>query len=368
MPSPESAPTLRIGLVAPLPPQMGGVATVAAWLLEHQASIDCSYETFDLWRPPDGQLGGRFQPSAVPRQIRLLLRYIRWLRSAPDLIHYCVACSIVSIARDTTFIALARLAGKRVIAHVHGSEFATSPSAPYLQVPAMKAIGRLTVERVTLTDWGTTQLARFGVASRSIVNPISVRGDDGPAGPSTNGLRLLFVGSYGKAKGCDELVDALARARTRGTQASLRLVGKEMYEGEEAMLRKQVEELGLDEAVHFAGRREAAELAEEYRSADVICLPSKREVLPMALLEAMSFGVPALASPVGGIPDIIEDGVSGVLVPNGDVDRLAAEIERLHAEPETRRRLAGAARERVLALTEPEQIAAQWRTLYRASA
>src|SRR5439155_12341312 len=51
----SAASSGRVGLVAPLPPQIGGAATVAAWLLEHEAEIGCRYETFDLWRPADGQ-------------------------------------------------------------------------------------------------------------------------------------------------------------------------------------------------------------------------------------------------------------------------------------------------------------------------
>lgn len=364
MPARAAASTLRVGLVAPLPPQMGGVASVAAWLLEHQADIGCIYEPFDLWRPPLGQLGGTFQLTALPRQARLLGRYLRWLRTAPELIHYCVACSVVSIVRDTTFIALARLAGKRVIAHIHGSEFATAGSAPYVQVPAMKIVASLTVERVALTKWGTDALARLGITSRWIVNPIAIRGADAPPIRSDGGLRLLFVGSYGKAKGCDDLVEALARARARGAMATLRFVGKEMYDGEELELRMQTKRLGIEDAVEFVGRKELDDLADEYRNVNVICLPSVREVLPLALLEGMSFGLPALATSVGGIPDIVEDGVGGVLVSSGDVEALAVGIHRLDADPQARLRMGHAARERTLALTAPEQITQQWRDVY----
>jgi glycosyltransferase involved in cell wall biosynthesis len=344
---------------------MGGVASVAGWLVEHQAEIGCDYETFDLWRPPLGQLGGTLQLAALPRQVRLLIRYVRWLRRAPDLIHYCVACSIVSIIRDTTFIALARLAGKEVVAHIHGSEFVTARTARYVQKPAMKIVASLTIDRVALTRWGTDALASLGITSRWIVNPITLRGTHTRPPRPEGGVRLLFVGSYGSAKGCDDLVAALARARARGVEASLRFVGKEMYDGEEAELRTQAHRLGAADAVEFVGRKELDALAAEYQNADAICLPSLREVLPLALLEGMSFGLPALATPVGGIPDIIEDGVNGVLVPIGDIEALAAGIELLGSDPQVRLRMGRAARERTLALTAPEQITVAWREVYR---
>jgi len=354
-----------IGLVAPLPPQVGGVASVAGWLLDHEREIGCRFETFDLWRPPDGQLGGRLQAGAIPRQLVLLRRFVRWLRRAPSVIHYCVACSTVSLARDLLFVAAARMAGKRVVAHVHGSEFADGGRARLFQVPAMRLLARLTVERVSLTPWATSELEAIGVSSRCIRNPLRVRGDAAQRSePSSGPLRLLFVGSYGAAKGCVDLVDALAEARRRGVDATLRLVGKEMYDGEEHSLREQVVARELHGAVTFAGTRSHEQLPAEYESADVICLPSRREVLPMALLEGMSFGLPALASPVGGIPDVVESGRHGLLVRTGDVPRLADAIHELAANEQQRRAMGRAAAARARSLTDDDHIAEAWRSVY----
>jgi glycosyltransferase involved in cell wall biosynthesis len=353
-----------VGLVAPLPPQVGGVASVAAWLLANQDDLGCEYDAFDLWRPATAQLGGRLQLSAIPRQIRLAVGFARWLRHAPRVIHYCFACSFVSLARDLAFIVMARIAGKTVIAHVHGSEFATHPRARFVHAPAVRLLSRVTAERVALTPWAGIQLARIGVTSKCIVNPLRIRPPDGFVASADNRLRLLFVGTYGKAKGCHDLIDAVAKARAGGIDANLLFVGKEMYKGEEAALRGQAKRCNIEDDVEFAGLKLPDELSSYYASADVICLPSYREVLPMALLEGMSYGLPALASTVGGIPDIVETGCTGVLVRPGAVDELTEGIRFLAGDSDRRRRIGRAARERVLSLADPATIVTQWRELY----
>jgi glycosyltransferase involved in cell wall biosynthesis len=354
----------RVGLVAPLPPQIGGVASVAAWLLEHEDEIGCRYEAFDLWRPADGQLGGRLQLAAIPRQLRLAARFGRWLRHAPGVVHYCVACSIVSLSRDLSFVLMARASGRRVIAHVHGSEFANARSARFFQIPAMRLLARVTAERVALSPWAATELERLGISSRCIVNPVRLRGDGERTEAQAQALRLLFVGTYGKVKGCDALLDALARARESGVEATLRFVGKEMYDGEEDELRALARSRGIGDVVEFAGLQPPDRLPEFYSAADVICLPSHREVLPMALLEGMSFGLPALASTVGGIPDVVEPGRTGILVEPGDAEQLADGIRFLAADPERRLQMGRLARAGALAKTAPETITAAWRQLY----
>jgi glycosyltransferase involved in cell wall biosynthesis len=358
---------VSVGLVAPLPPQVGGVVSVAVWLLNHEPAMECTYATFDLWRPEDGSVGGRFQLRAVGRQLRLTVLYLRWLRTAPQVLHYCVSCSVVGLSRDLLFIALARASRRRVIAHIHGSEFATSASAPFFQIPALKLLRRFSRERVTITPWAHRELQAHGIDSLVVANPILVRPTNGlnPPPPAVRGgVRLLFVGSYGRLKGCELLVDAIARARAEAVDASLRFVGKEMYDGEEASLRDRVDRRGLVEAVDFAGAHPAEHLSVFYSAADVICLPSRREVLPLSLLEGMAHGLPALASTAGGIPDIVDDGRTGILVEWGDLDGLVDAI-RFFAEDADRREAMGqAARERALSLTAPGRIAAQWRELY----
>lgn len=352
------APRTSVGLVAPLPPQVGGVATVAGWLLDHESDLQCRYVTFDLHRPPGAETGGRIRASTLTGQARLLARFLRWTRSSPPLVHYCVACTTTGLARDLAYVALLRLRRRRVVAHVH----ALAEDSGIWRV-GMRVLARMTAERVVNSPHAVAELERLGISSRNVPNPLRFR--PRRSTEATARLRLLFVGTYGELKGTPDLIEALALARARGVEATLRLVGREGHRGEERGLRRRVSRLGLDGAVEFAGLVSTDRIGEHYASADVICLPSHREGLPMVLLEGMAFGLPALATPVGGIPHLVEDGVTGSLVPPGDVERIAEAIEALARDPEGRKRMGGVAASRVRSIADPAHVLAGWRTLYR---
>jgi glycosyltransferase involved in cell wall biosynthesis len=124
-------------------------------------------------------------------------------------------------------------------------------------------------------------------------------------------------------------------------------------------------------AVDFRNKVPDAELHVAFLTSDVLVLPSiidargDTEGLGVALLDAMSYGIPAIASRVGGIPDIIEDGVSGLLVPPADPQALAEAIERVARDPAFARRLADAGRERLRTHFSWDVITAKWETVYR---
>jgi glycosyltransferase involved in cell wall biosynthesis len=350
----------RIGLVAPLPPQIGGVASVAEWLLAHEDEIGCRYETFDLWRPPEGRAGGRLTPRDALRQLRLLGHFAAWVRTAPMRVHYSVSATSTGLARDVAFIGMLRLARRRVIGHIHIVPEEGRPRR------LIRFLDRFVTSWVALAPTPARLLAELGIDAVWVPNPVRVRPNAGRGNGSSGPLRLLFVGRYGKRKGCPELVEALARARAAGADATLRFVGQEEHDGEEEALRRAVGDRRLDDAVEFAGVAAPSALATHFESADVICLPSKLEGLPLALLEGMAFGLPALATPVGGIADFVETGENGLLVEPGDIDGLADSIRLLADDPGLRARLGEEARRRVRATTGDQELARRWREVYAA--
>ncbi len=98
----------------------------------------------------------------------------------------------------------------------------------------------------------------------------------------------------------------------------------------------------------FVGAVGQDTIREHYRRADAFCLPSLGEGIPVVLMEALSTGLPAIASNTMGIPELIEDGVTGLLVPAGRPDELADAVERLAADRALGRRLGEAGRRRVI--------------------
>ncbi len=151
-------------------------------------------------------------------------------------------------------------------------------------------------------------------------------------GPRRELPRVVMVGRFVEKKGFEYGLRAFAAARAQGAQAELVLVG----DGErEPKLRALVTELGIAEVVQFAGVLRSRAVAELLSTSDVLMAPSvvavdgNRESGVLALKEASASGLAVLGTYHGGIPEIIEDGVTGYLVPERDVNSLAARLHRV---------------------------------------
>ena len=92
------------------------------------------------------------------------------------------------------------------------------------------------------------------------------------------------------------------------------------------------DELGIGDRCSFIGWAKGEKKDEAFRNSSMFCLPSKNEGMPMSVLEAMSYGLATIATPVGGIPQVITDGVDGIMFPVDDVDALATKLENLMSD------------------------------------
>ena len=161
---------------------------------------------------------------------------------------------------------------------------------------------------------------------------------------------VLGVGRLIEKKGFGDLVRACAILLRGGLDLRCSIVGKGPLEAE---LRSLIASLGVSGRVSLAGPLERERLLELLPRAAVLAAPcvvggdGNRDGLPTVLTEAMAMGVPVVATPVTGIPELVEDGVTGVLVPERDPEALAAALTRLLLDHELSKRLAAAARARV---------------------
>src|SRR5207302_6302360 len=180
---------------------------------------------------------------------------------------------------------------------------------------------------------------------------------------------VLFVGRLVERKGVSHLVDAVSLLLP-GADVRLVIVG----EGpERARIEARIREQGLDGRVAVRGQVSDAELQAAYAAADAFVLPAvvdrrgDTEGLGVVLLEAMNHRVPVIASAIGGITDIVEDGVSGLLVPPGDATALAAALERLARAPDLSVSLGDAGYRRLHERFSWEAITRRWVEVYNAA-
>ena len=171
--------------------------------------------------------------------------------------------------------------------------------------------------------------------------------------------RVIVVGDLRPEKGHDVLIDAAIEVVRRFPDARFELVGggPEM----DALCRR-ARDRGVTHAFTFVGHRD--DVAERLAAADMFVLPSRSEAFPNALLEAMATGLPVVASAVGGIPEIVEDDRTGLLVPAGDAGALAARLCRLMADPGLGTRLGDEARREVASRFSFDRMVAAFERVY----
>lgn len=240
---------------------------------------------------------------------------------------------------------LARLAGvKRIVSTEHLPMVPTFPKGRLL-----KSFGTRLIDRViTVSEDNRTHLNRIhGVPPEKIrVTHIGIPEPDAreaadlrvELGLDRDTALLAIVGSLEARKGHDTAFEALAHLPGR---IHLVVAG----DGElRRRLGQMVSALGIDERVHFLGARD--DMPGILRDADIMVHPSRMDATPYVIIEALAAGLPVVASNIYGIPELIEDGVSGVLVPPDDPGAVARALTSLVEDSERRRRIGAAARQR----------------------
>jgi glycosyltransferase involved in cell wall biosynthesis len=176
------------------------------------------------------------------------------------------------------------------------------------------------------------------------------------------GLVVLSVARLAAQKGLDVLLNAVKTIADAGVDVQLVLVGEGPLR---ERLGRRAERLGIADRVALAGAVGQDEMAGYYAGADVFCLPSFAEGVPVVLMEAMASGRAVVATRIAGVPELVEEGVSGLLVTPGNADELAAALERLASSPQERESMGLAGRRKVVQDFDAERCAAQLASLFQ---
>lgn len=227
---------------------------------------------------------------------------------------------------------LARYAGVR---HIVTTEHLPMVP-PFAKGSALKRVGTAFVSRViTVSEDNVRYLVEYHQVARAKIRVVRIGIPDpeigtagAPAGRSRRGegsFRCVMVGSLEERKGHATAFEAMARL---GDGVELYVVGAGESEG---ALRAKAAELGLGARVSFLGYR--ADVDAILRTADVLLVPSRLEATPFVIVEAMAAGLPVIASRIYGIPELVLDGESGILVAAEDGEALARAIASLSVDP-----------------------------------
>ena len=237
---------------------------------------------------------------------------------------------------------------------------------------------KLTAARfaVTCTGAGAEHLraiapqSRVHVVYHGLNDDLARLADRAPRNGSRNGsLQLLGVGRLVEKKGFDVFVEACAELRRRDIPFAATIAGPDGPHG--AAIRELIADQGLEESFRLAGALSQRELFDEYMRADALCLPcrvvgSDRDGMPNVLVEAMACGTPVVTTGISGIPELVSDGVNGLLVDPDDPAALASAIARLDSDRRSAERLGSAGRATVRERFDGDRLAGRLAELFQA--
>jgi len=335
-------------LLGPRRDALSGVSTHLSLLLTSRLAQEFALIHFEVGS--EGRNEG-----ALGRAARLIVSPFRLgvavLAHRAVIVHLNTALTVRAYWRDLAYAIVAKLCGATVLYQVHGGALPQAFCRGHRLLTAfVRATLRLPGAIIAMSVSEADAFRRFVGSTPVFAFPNGV--DCAPYAtlartPSLPGvpLRLLYIGRLVREKGLYELLQGLALARSQGVAAELVIAGAGP---EEARLQQAAVAHGL-EGVSFLGTvRGAAKIALLER-ADVFVLPSYAEGLPYALLESMAAGVPVIATRVGWIPELVADGINGLLVEPQAPQAIAIAIHTLACDREALARMSAAGRATIAA-------------------
>lgn len=323
---------------------MGGIATYFQDLLKSSLPervnlrfVQTSTHNRDLAQ------SGRATTKNLFFALKDCVRFFRAILShRPQVCHITTAFGL-SFIKNSVCVGIARIFCKRVLLHPR-----CSLSTIYFERPGwwrwyFRQVIRLTDGVIGLSsEW--RQLPKIVPESQVYIlhNAIDLApyiklAQERPKNPRIDGeINVFYLGYLGQAKGSFDLIKAAQRINCENIKVSFNMVGDELRPGELDRLRQEITNAKQNETVRLHPSVMGAKKLDCFRNADLFVFPSYTEGLPMAIIEAMASGLPIVATNVGGIPDLVQDGVNGILVEPGFPERLAAALLQLITNIELR--------------------------------
>jgi glycosyltransferase involved in cell wall biosynthesis len=339
----------RVLLVGKGPPEHGGIPSFLADIQSGAAARDHDIALANLTRPGEPQ-GGRASLTNLRRTLADA-RQVWQSAAGRDVVHLHTAFSPgVTALRAGALALVARARGSAVLLHVHGGRLPLWATTPSRRLVVRLAL--LPVTHVLAVSAAVAETLQAAAPSRPVElldNGVDVDRFT-PAGAASRDAdrtpRVLYVGLLSPRKGVLDLAAASAELRRRGLAHELHLVGGTPDEGPDAEAAVRAGLSGLPEVV-LHGSVDHQQMPMVYREADVFCLPSWYEAMPLSVLEALATALPVVATDVGDVARAVLEGETGRLVQPRQPAALAEALALLLGDREKRSTMGLAGRELV---------------------
>jgi len=354
----------RVLLLGPARSAVSGVSTHLNQLFESALSRRFRLLQFQVGSEGRGQsrAGTLFRLATSPLAFAACL-----IRARPRIVHINTSLEPKSYWRDIVYLALAKTLGRKVVYQVHGGALPAEFFAGNRWLTAL--LHRVLSWPDAVVLLARSEMTAYGsFAPRArlvrIANAVTAGEAEWPAERYTSDrpLEIVYVGRLAADKGVFETIESVKILRDRGLTVRLTLAGSGPAGPEIA---RAIEAARLGDRARLVGAVFGPDKQRLWQQADVLALPTyHREGLPYALLEAMAGGAVPVISPVGAIPDVVQDEVHGLFVPARDPQALASALQRLAKDRSLLHRLALAARARVVEDYSVARMAQEFEALY----
>lgn len=330
----------------------GGVTIQYENLLESSLKQKINLRFFEnSVRQRSFSLMGKMNLENIFNAIIVLFKFTKELiKFQPQIVHIATAHKL-SFYKNSLLVLVSKLFGKKVILAPHCSiSVFLPPSQSFLWKYVLFILKKCDGLVVLSQEWLVLQENLPDCRIEYLPNAIDLKSYISINGTRKNEkIKILFLGHIGAEKGIYDLIDAVKILKTQSLRNyEINLLGESLRAGESENIIRLVDRYGLNNLIHFYppefGDLKIKRLAES----DIYILPSHHEGMPISVIEAMASALPVIATKVGGIPDMIESGVNGLLVPKEDPVKLADSLGYLINNPEKRRQIGSAARKTAL--------------------
>jgi len=333
----------RILMVIPLPPPVHGSAAVSSQILESELVRE-EYELIKVNSSTSRDMAeiGNWSVRKAFRYLNSLIKLFSYLiRYNPDLCYLAITCHGKGFLKDAPFALMCKLFRKKIIIHQHNRGMADDIDRPIYRrlIPLVYRNAKvILLSRLLYPD-----ISKTVPLENVLICPNGIH----PSAPENlihtpNRIpHILFLSNLLIEKGVLVLLDALEILKNKGYSFSCDFIGGETAEISAERFSKEARARKLEENVRYHGSKYGKGKSLYYEKADIFAFPTfySNEAFPLVILEAMDYRLPVVTTDVGGIPDLVIDGINGLTVKQRDSVSLSDALAKLIDNPELRKKM-----------------------------
>lgn len=320
-------------MIGPLPPPIHGSAMMTQFIKDsHLINNTLNLDWVNLSTSRNMSEIGKWSPKKILRFLNSYFKtFYKLCTKQYQLCYLAITCHGTGFIKDAPFALICKLFSHKIVIHQHNKGMHKDVDKPLFRF-LLKKVYKNT-EVILLSERLYPDIAEIVNKSQVLVCPNGI--PDAPRYDKKDSPkpRLLFLSNLLESKGVLDLLDACKILKEKEYEFTCDFIGSETKEIDKERFQKELSDRGLEDVVSYLGKKFGEDKYKEFANSQIFILPTKNECFPLVLLEAMQQGVACIATDVGGIPDIIEDKVNGIIIRKDNVDDLVKAISALIDNP-----------------------------------